>query len=303
MIIGHEYIRERMNRAIRTGNAARAFLFLGPEHVGKFTVARDLAMQFLGLSMDAHSNRPVPDLIVLSPERVEEKGKIREKQVSVESVREAIHLLALSSFGGKGRVLLIENVGKLSEEAQNALLKTVEEPPENTLIILIAHEFGAALPTLASRSEKIFFSSISPEEMHAALPNANETLMLLGLPGLAATKDQESIAEDLMVLQKLDRFDAIPIFERLSLAESLANDIPRAERILLLWMMLLRQRAAASAESICAVQLTLRAGAIHRTLRDMRRSVGSARILLESFFASGESASPVWSHVILNRSL
>lgn len=298
MIIGHKHIRERFDRMIRAGRAAHAFLFLGPEHVGKCTVACDVALQFLGLNIDTDSNRPIPDLITLSPERVEEKGKIREKQVSIELVREAIHSLALSPYRGSGKALLIENIGKLSEEAQNALLKTVEEPPENTLIIVVAHELGAALPTLASRTEKIHFSLVSPGELRTAFPDADEVVRSLGRPGMLLGADRESVADDLALLRQLIQLEKAPVFERLALAEALSSDMPRAERILLLWMTLLHQHAALCSDVVQAMRSTLRAGAIHRTLRDMRRSAGSARIVLESFFASGESASPVWSHAI-----
>ena len=101
-----------------------------------------------------------------------------------------------------------------------------------------------------------------------------------------------------MQFEALVRFEQMPVFERLSIAEALANDIPRAERVLMLWIALLRERAASSSEIAKTIQFLLLAGAIHRTLRDMRRSVGSARILLEALFASGESASSMWAHSI-----
>ena len=81
--------------------------------------------------------------------------------IGVGEVREAIHQLQYAPFEGNFRVLVVENAEKLSDEAQNALLKTLEEPPSRAVIVLVTPLFGALIPTVASRCRAVRFSVLS----------------------------------------------------------------------------------------------------------------------------------------------
>lgn len=89
--------------------------------------------------------------------------------VGVGEAREAIHHLQYAPFEGNFRVLIIENAEKLTDEAQNALLKTLEEPPSKAVIILVTPLFGALIPTVASRCRAVRFSLLSETEVASHL--------------------------------------------------------------------------------------------------------------------------------------
>lgn len=113
--------------------------------------------------------------------------------IGVGEIREAIHQLDYAPFEGNFRVLVVENAEKLTDEAQNALLKTLEEPPSTAIIMLITPLFGALIPTVVSRCRAVRFSPLSEEEIagllrdHGAESSKARELARLGrgLPGLA----------------------------------------------------------------------------------------------------------------------
>jgi DNA polymerase-3 subunit delta' len=89
--------------------------------------------------------------------------------IGVGEVREAIHQLQYAPFEGNFRVLIVENAEKLTDEAQNALLKTLEEPPKAAVIVLVTPLFGALIPTVASRCRAVRFSVLPEHEVAAHL--------------------------------------------------------------------------------------------------------------------------------------
>ena len=89
--------------------------------------------------------------------------------IGVGEVREAIHQLQYSPFEGNFRVLIMENAERLTDEAQNALLKTLEEPPSRAVLVLVTPLFGALIPTVASRCRAVRFQILSEVEVMAHL--------------------------------------------------------------------------------------------------------------------------------------
>ncbi|MDD5083777.1 MAG: AAA family ATPase [Candidatus Moranbacteria bacterium] len=158
MIIGHQKIRERLSRMAKKGSAVQTYLFVGPESVGKFAVAKEFALQLIK-SHDAMAtqNHQEIDLFVLEPEQEVEKGIVKERDISVERTREAAHFLNNFPYAAEKKVLIIRDAHRLTEAAQNALLKILEEPPAYAVIILITHELGRILPTTLSRCQQIAF--------------------------------------------------------------------------------------------------------------------------------------------------
>jgi len=91
------------------------------------------------------------------------------KEISVDQIREVQRAVALAPFEGRTRVVIIDPADKLSEEAQNAFLKTLEEPPPNVVFVLIATQGDALLPTVRSRCTLIEFGLVSTAEIEQAL--------------------------------------------------------------------------------------------------------------------------------------
>jgi len=288
MIIGHEALRERLRRAVEKNRSAQAYLFVGPENVGKRAVALELAALLLRES----SSR---DVTILRPERVEEKGKVKEKAIGVEAIRDATRMLGLSNLSGRGKVLLVDDAHRLSEGAQNAFLKTLEEPFPGTTIVLVTHEEGMLLPTLLSRCERVSFPLVSEDALSKRFPDVPETLWRLGRPGLCVSfqESPESFGECLHRLESLLLFEALSFSDRAARAEAFSNDIPEAERMFAWWIAAIERgvfSAKSSLERRKRIQLL---HAVSATLRDLRRFPGSARLTLEHLFFFRKSVAPL----------
>jgi DNA polymerase III subunit delta' len=149
---------------------SHAYLFRGPRGAGKRAAARAFAAEILaGAADDADDARrralldpsPHPDLVWLTP-----KGA----QHMVEEVREqVIRAAAYRPYEGGKRVFVVEAAEAMRDESQNALLKTLEEPPEFVHLILLTAEPAALLETIASRCQPVDFAPLPVEAIEASL--------------------------------------------------------------------------------------------------------------------------------------
>jgi DNA polymerase III subunit delta' len=161
--------RAALSAALESG-PSHAYLFRGPRGAGKRVAARAFAAEILASAAeDAEDARrralldpsPHPDLVWLAP-----KGA----QHLVEEVRErVIRAAAYRPYEGGKRVFVIEAAEAMRDESQNALLKTLEEPPEFVHLILLSSEPAALLETVASRCQAVDFAPLPVEAVEAAL--------------------------------------------------------------------------------------------------------------------------------------
>jgi DNA polymerase III subunit delta' len=166
------------------GPAPHAVLLVGPPAVGKTTLAGDLAAALLCTALDP-ADRPCrtcracrlvasgnhPDLHRLAPEGPGGQvviGDSREARAA-RGVRDLLRDLALLPVEGGARVAIIEGAAQMNEDAQNALLKTLEEPPAGVTIVLCADREELLLPTVRSRSARIRLGPTGPREIEALL--------------------------------------------------------------------------------------------------------------------------------------
>ena len=143
---------------------AHAYLFRGPRGAGKRAAARAFAAEILATgAADPEAARrrvlldpsPHPDLVWLVP---------RGSQHLVEELREQVIRAAVyRPFEGASRVFVIEQAEAMGEESQNALLKTLEEPPEFDHLLLLSAEPEALLETITSRCQEVSFGPLPPE--------------------------------------------------------------------------------------------------------------------------------------------
>lgn len=165
-------------------NLPHALLFQGRKGVGKFDFARAFAQgllcetprpsgegcgQCLACGWLAQGNHPdfrsvEPEALADNGEGGETKGKKPSRQILIEQVRELAGLVNLSTHRNGMRVILIHPAETMNVNAANALLKTLEEPPQHTLIVLISHQPQFLLPTVRSRCLKIVFPIPAAEE-------------------------------------------------------------------------------------------------------------------------------------------
>ncbi len=154
MIFGHERQIQYLEKVLKKGRLAHAYLFYGPEHVGKFTVAKYLA----GLLN-------FPETIILSPEETLVSRKERRKDIPIDDIRELKRRLSFAPAGGAWRAAIINEAQNLSQEAADAFLKVLEEPGPNTVILLIASSPEFLPPTVVSRAQPLRFSLVSDNLM------------------------------------------------------------------------------------------------------------------------------------------
>jgi len=161
--------RVSLTAALASG-PSHAYLFRGPRGAGKRAAARAFAAEILATAVadpdDARRRAlldpsPHPDLVWLAP---------RGAQHLVDEVRErVIRAAAYRPFEGERRVFVVEAAEAMRDESQNALLKTLEEPPDYVHLILLSSEPEALLETIASRCQPIDFVPLSAEVLEAQL--------------------------------------------------------------------------------------------------------------------------------------
>src|SRR3954449_6230591 len=157
-------------QAALAGEPSHAYLFRGPRGSGKRAAARSFAAEILAAAAadpeDARRRAlldpsPHPDLVWLAP---------RGAQHMVEEVRErVIRAAAYRPFEGERRVFVLEAAEAMREESQNALLKTLEEPPGFVHLILLSSDPAALLETVASRCQPVDFAPLAAAVLEAEL--------------------------------------------------------------------------------------------------------------------------------------
>lgn len=152
-------LREHLFQRIDAGNMTHALMLAGPPGMGKRTLAALLLGRFLQVPVDAHVE-PLetahPDLHVVRPE--EDK-----RQIAVDQVRALTATLALSSHGSHGKAALIEPADSMTTAAANSLLKTLEEPTPDSLLVLVVDGRGRLPATIASRTTRYTVRPPDPE--------------------------------------------------------------------------------------------------------------------------------------------
>jgi len=155
--IGNESAVEFLERSLKNQKVAQTYVFAGQDDLGKSTIALAFArnLQGLGLSVENLSGQTGinSDLHILQPEP-------DKKSISIEAVREFIKTLQLSSFLNSYNIGIIKQAELLSEEAKSALLKTLEEPKDQVVIILLTAQEDSLPATILSRSQVLYFQPV-----------------------------------------------------------------------------------------------------------------------------------------------
>lgn len=246
--IGNDRVIKFLDESLKSGRVAQAYIFVGPDDLGKSTVALALAHNLQGETEGFNS-----DLYILQPE-------IDKKNISIEATRNFIKMLSLSSFLNSYKVGIIKEADALSLEAKNALLKTLEEPADKVVIILLVREEGNLPDTILSRAQVLYFYPVSSGVIYEYLVKQygagrslaqNLAQISLGRPLLAVKFLEDPVAYKLYLekaaqwlsfytvdlnekLQDLNnifsdkswgRQSVLAASEIISLAESLARDL------------------------------------------------------------------------------
>ena len=155
-ILGQVSVKSKLKRAIETGNITNAYLLTGPEGVGKKMVAEDFAESLLGLRLE---NSPDYKCIGVK------KG---ENNIKIAQIRDMIGGMSIKPYGDY-KIFIIDDADKMTIQAQNALLKTLEEPSAYGIIILVTRNDQALLDTIRSRCLEIKFAPLTNRDIRAIL--------------------------------------------------------------------------------------------------------------------------------------
>lgn len=164
-IVGHTWAVEHLQRSIAVERVAHAYLFAGPTGIGKATLALRFAQALIcergtgdpclecrGCTRAARGNHPdVRKISLVSQAAGEKADEAKSRDLRIDTVREWQRDIDLRPFEAKRRVFILDDADKLTDQAANAMLKTLEEPPPYAVLILVAHGAGDLLPTIVSR--------------------------------------------------------------------------------------------------------------------------------------------------------
>ncbi|HYM25224.1 MAG TPA: DNA polymerase III subunit delta' [Vicinamibacterales bacterium] len=162
-ISGHRRLTDLLARSIERGTLPPASIFAGPAGVGKRAAAIAVAQALNCLTPKSGDACGVcaactriargvhPDVLVVEPG---DSGNIR-----IEPIREAVDRTAFKPFEGKRRAVIVDEADAMVPQAQNALLKTLEEPPASSVFILVTARPDSLLPTVRSRCIRLWFAS------------------------------------------------------------------------------------------------------------------------------------------------
>lgn len=245
-IVGHQKQLKSLRHSLESGRLHHAYLFAGPEGVGKKTIAQALAkslhcreqrFDFCDQCPSCSSIRDgnCPDVHLIQPQ----PGK---KEISINQIRDLIGKISLRSFSGGRKVALIDPAELMNYHAQNALLKTLEEPPENSALFLITQNSGVLLPTLLSRCLRVSFGFLALRDTAEFLTRKKgldlaesqlRSALTMGSIGQALAWSEEDIKKERR--EWIERYCALPEQghrSALSFAEDLAADKEKCFKVL-----------------------------------------------------------------------
>jgi DNA polymerase-3 subunit delta' len=252
-VVGHEKAVALLDRSLRNGKLAHAYLFVGPPHVGKMRLAMDLAkaLNCEGQERPCGQCTQCVRIENMKHADVHVIGIDGRTEIGIDQMREMQHAANLKPFEGRHRVFVIDGAERLSHEATNCLLKTLEEPPPDVQLILLASNERLLLGTVLSRCQRLELRPLPIVAVHTALTERwglteEKATMLAQLCGgclgwaVSVKDDDRVLNERLERLASLVRLHRAGRAERLSYAADLASQFARnresVREVLALWM-------------------------------------------------------------------
>ncbi len=255
---GQSAATARLKALLAGARVPHALLLEGPDGVGKMLAAKTFAQLLLcrtprdGTACGACSGcvkveaGTHPDLEIVAAEG---------RHTKIDAIRDAERTLRLRPMEGGRRALIVEDAHRLTLGAQNALLKTLEEPPPETVLLLTTSRLKALLPTVVSRCQRVAFGPV-PDEVVAALLEGDDGVepatarwvarLSQGSVGRARAASPEDLGEQRRAVAEIDaRLDPLgssPIAAAMQSAQELHLDRAQLAETLDLWLVWLRDQ-------------------------------------------------------------
>ncbi len=239
-LVGNSRAVQVLQRSLESGGARHAYLFAGPEQTGRATAAKLLAQALNCLGEDRPCGectqcRRIAEGIHSDVQTVSvginEDGAVR-RDISVEQMRDVERAIALAPYEGQVRVVIIDPAEKMNDAAQNAFLKSLEEPPPHVVFILITADASGLLETVRSRCATVPFTLVPTSEMEQALRERGvegEQALLAGLAGgrpgwaFAAAGEKRFLESRRELLDQARALPGMDLADRFDLSYSLAE--------------------------------------------------------------------------------
>lgn len=253
-IIGHESIKKHLQTAIKTGNLSHAYIINGEYGSGRQTIASALAKTIQCQSKtddtdacgvctsckqaESHNH---PDIKYITHDKT---------SISVNDIREQLNNdISIKPYSSEYKIYIIPDANKMTEQAQNALLKTIEEPPVYAIIILLTENCDSLLPTIRSRCVTLTMNPVEKDKICTYLENkfqlepeqaqiaANYCQGNIGKAIRFASSSDfiEMKNQVLKLLKNLDSMDIASIIDTIKEFSTHKNDINDYLDLMLLW--------------------------------------------------------------------
>ena len=207
-IIGNDKLKKELIHSVEINKTSHSYLFLGTEGIGKKLIAEEFAKMLLAVKDTENS----PDFSIIEPDG---------NSIKIEQIREFQKKVSEKPIISNKKVYIINDSDKMTVEAQNCLLKTLEEPPEFVTIILIGSNENSFLSTIKSRCMILHFEKISDEQIQKYLQDNHQTeinskIMLEACQGSIGKaleiKDKQELYQNTeQLVNSLERKDKIDI--------------------------------------------------------------------------------------------
>ncbi len=212
--------QKQIVESLQTPNAAKSWLVIGPRGVGKVDFAKNLvkvlthdfneynpSVQWISCGLTDTAKKEIQKAL-LAGEKLEDKDWSKKTEITVDDVREGCHFLSLKS--GKIKILIFNLADDMNKNAQNALLKTLEEPYPNTLILLLCVNAGKLKRTILSRCQKVHLLPPRKEDFEKLLCTEHPDLPKTDIEELAFLSNNV-----LGAAEELIKFDGLVLYARL----------------------------------------------------------------------------------------
>src|SRR6266568_1729274 len=292
-IIGHGHAIDLLRRTLAAQQVRHAYLFTGPDHIGKTLLIHRFAQTLLctggpdphvapqepcnaclACRKVLHGNHPDLHIIAKAPDK---------QFILIEQIRALQSDSARRTLEGRRNVFIIQGAHAMNMQAANCLLKTLEEPEPDVVLLLTVPDPGLLLPTILSRVQQVSMHLLTSSQIKNALEqrwevDPQEAALLAALAAgrmgwaIQAVEDEDLLSERKAQLEALTKLPLVSKVQRFDIAQKLSTDADKARNVLELWLLWWRDMVLAANQCL---DLTVNVD-MRDTLKQQAAKLGTA---------------------------